>query len=70
VSAEDGHLYALDLIDGLTPVPILSEEWVLDTCDVREQLASVGLTLPTATKATCSSWPSSRASATLLNGSP
>jgi hypothetical protein len=38
VMGEDGRFYALDLHDGATSPAEFSEEWIVDTCDLREKL--------------------------------
>lgn len=43
VIGDDGHFYTLDLTDGHTTPVELSDEWLTDTCDLREKPASVEL---------------------------
>jgi len=43
VMGEDGHFYTLDLIDGQTAPAELTDEWVVDTCDLREKLTRLSL---------------------------
>lgn len=38
VVGDDGRFYALDLHDGATSPADVSDEWIIDTCDVREKL--------------------------------
>ena len=38
VMGDDGRFYALDLNDGATLPASFSDEWIVDTCDLREKL--------------------------------
>ena len=38
VVGDDGCFYALDLHNGVTSPADFSEDWIVDTCDLREKL--------------------------------
>jgi len=43
VMGDDGRFYSLNLLDGQTQPTEVSDEWVLDTCDLRENLSRIRL---------------------------
>ncbi len=43
VMGDDGQFYALNLLDGQTQSAEFSDEWVLDTWDLREKLRRIHL---------------------------
>jgi hypothetical protein len=38
VIGDDGHFYALDLHDGQVAPTTFSDNWLIDTCDLRDKL--------------------------------
>jgi hypothetical protein len=43
VIGDDGQFYTLDLADGHTAPVELTDEWLTDTCDLRDKLCRVEL---------------------------